>query len=361
MGVQPLNAEGAGPAPEGGITGRRLPLGRWTIQVVATSGFTLLALSRVDLQQVGAALERANYAWAAAALFALTAGKAIAAVRWKLYLGHVGEVPVLGLLGAYVIGTFLNSVFPLRAGDFAKIQLIASRYGLSRAGLTSSVFAVEAVLDLFVLVLLLLASLAFVDSGFVSPVLGILFIAVACVAFLVALLASRLLPRQMPARVASWVPGILRTRVQDAWPGFLEGMDALRDSRLLARAISLHLAEWVLRIMSMWFFSLSFTLDAAPGTYVVLTAALAIVTLVPVAFMNIGTYQVTVTEVMSAAGASRSEALAYGLAAHGVSHLWIAVMGLIAFWTIRFWPRPARSTSPGAGEPTRDEPSLPSA
>lgn len=105
--------------------------------------------------------------------------------------------------------------------------------------------------------------------------------------------------------------------------------------------------------MPMWLLSLFLTLGTTPSTYVGLTVALSVFTLLPVTFMNIGTYQVIVTEIMSPAGAPRSEAFAYAVTAQALSHLWVAVVGLISLWTMQVWPREAvaairpRSNPPG--------------
>lgn len=186
---------------------RRLALNRWTIQILGTAGLVTLALMRVDLQEVGAALERADYVWAGAAVGVLTLSKLLAAARWRLYLSEVGKPPLLGLMSAYVIGTFLSTLLPFRAGDFAKIQIVASRYGLPRAGLTSSVFVVEGVLDMVTLLSLLLLGLAFLDVSFVPAALLWPLVFLAGSAFAIAVLVSHLFPQELPVpRLPSFVP-----------------------------------------------------------------------------------------------------------------------------------------------------------
>jgi glycosyltransferase 2 family protein len=322
------------------LTLRRLALGRWALQILATLGFIALALLRVEVDEVWAALGRANYLWAGAALSVLTLSKLLAAARWQLYLSDVGRAPLFGLMNAYVIGTFLNTVLPFRAGDFAKIQIVGSRYGLSRAGLTSSVFVVEGVLDLVTLLGLLLVGLAFLGMGFVPAVLLWPLVFLSGGAFAVALLASHLFPREMPGwRLPTFIPEQLRNLVQNAWPGFLNGLATLRGSRALLKAFSLHLLEWMMRVATLWLFALSFNLGVPLSAYVVLTVALSVFTLFPVTFMNIGTYQVIATEVLGAAGAPRSEAFAFAVTAQALSHAWVAIMGLAAIWLLHVRPR----------------------
>jgi uncharacterized protein (TIRG00374 family) len=337
---------------------RQLALSRWTIQILATAGLVALALLRVDLQEVGAALERADYVWAGAAVGILTLSKLLAAARWQLYLAQVGKPPILGLMTAYVVGTFLNTVLPFRAGDFAKIQIVSSRYGLPRAGLTSSVFVVEGVLDLVTLLGLLLIGLAFLNVSFVPAALLWPLVFLAGSAFTIALLVSHQVPSKLPAlRLPSFIPAQISDGLRDAWPAFLDGLAALRRSRSLLKALALHLTEWIMRATTLWLFGISFALGVPASTFLVLTVAVSVFTLFPVTFMNIGTYQVVAVEVLHAAGAPRSEAFAYAVTAQALSHLWVTLMGLAALWILQFWPRQVAASlrqaeaRSGAGEP----------
>ncbi len=170
----------------------------WTFQLLATVAFVGLVVWRVDLGKVAEPLGQANYGWALLALLVSTSTKVIDTIRWQVYLARVGRVPLLGLLGAFIIGNFGNNVLPIRAGDVAKIQIVANRYGLSRAGLASSVFVVESVMDGVTFLILLLIGLALLDVGFVPPALLWSLAVSAGGGFVAAMLVSRFFPRQLP-------------------------------------------------------------------------------------------------------------------------------------------------------------------
>ncbi|MPZ50215.1 MAG: hypothetical protein GEU75_13115 [Dehalococcoidia bacterium] len=139
-------------------------------------------------------------------------------------------------------------------------------------------------------------------------------------------------------------PTQVRDGLRDAWPAFLDGLAALRQSRSLLKAFSLHLTEWLMRATTLWLFGISFALGVPASTFLVLTVALSVFTLFPVTFMNIGTYQVVAIEVLHAAGAPRSEAFAYAVTAQALSYLWVALMGLTALWSLQLWPRQVAAT-----------------
>lgn len=323
---------------------RKLLLNRWSLQLAATIGLLAFAIGRVDVGATWDAIRSADYAWAGLAILMSTASKLLAAVRWRLYLSKVADAPLFGLMGAYVIGTMLNSLLPFRAGDFAKIQIVASRYKLSRAVLSSSVFTVEAVLDALALLLLFLLSLAFLGAGVVPNALIVLFILAATGGALVAILASRFLPREMPSKwpltkLSPHAQGVLR----EAWPAFLDGMITLRDRPLFTRAFSLHIVEWLMRAAVLWFLGIGFDLGEGPATFLLLTIVVSIATLFPITFANFGTYQVVVTEVLVAAGVTRESAFAFALAAHAIAHAWVVVMGAVAMVLMQVSSRQAIS------------------
>lgn len=322
------------------MTVRGVLLNRWTAQVVITGVLVALAVWRADLDEALEAFQRANYAWAGLALAVMSVSKIIAAARWQLYLTNVARPPILGLMGAYIVGTFVNTVLPFRAGDVAKIQIVSSRYNIPRAGLTSSVFVVEAVLDAVTLLTLLLLGLAILNVAFIPQVLIWTMVGVSIGGFTASVLVSRFFPRAAPAWVLPrLVPDLLRERAQEAWPRFLDGMVTLRDPVLLTRAMALHLIEWLMRACVLWLFGLAFALDISPVVFLVLTVTVSVGTVFPITFMNIGTYQVIVTEVLAATGVPRGEAFAYSVAAHSVSHAWVVVMGVIGLWMMQIRPR----------------------
>ncbi len=212
---------------------------RWPFHLVLTAGFVALALWRVDLGEVAKPLSEANYGWAALALLILLSVRGIQAIRWQLYLAKVGRLPFPSLLGAVLIGNLGNALVPMRAGDLARIQILANRFGISRAGLAATVFVVEGILDGVVFLVLLLLGLAFLDIGFVPPAILWSLAITAGGGFLLAVLISRFFPVDLAAR--PWLrrlPGKPREVLSRAWPPFLAGLETMRNGRLLAAALA---------------------------------------------------------------------------------------------------------------------------
>jgi uncharacterized protein (TIRG00374 family) len=313
---------------------------KWPFHLILTAGFVALALGRVDLGQVAEPLREANYGWAALAFLIATLARVLQALRWRLYLAKVGRIPLPSLLGAILIGNMGNNLVPMRAGDVARIQILANRFGISRAGLAATVFVVEGILDGVVFLVLLLLGLAFLDVGFVPPAILWSLAITAGGGFLVTVLVSRFLP----ADPAAWpwlrrLPARPRDVLSQVWPPFLAGLETMRNGRLLAATLSLNFVDWLAQVAVFAIFGLAFGLDLSFGSYVVIMIAANLIVAVPITFQNIGTFEVALLEIMVALGVAREEAFAYVAATHMLTNLWIVITGLVAVWLMRISPR----------------------
>ena len=318
---------------------RRLLRRPWIVQLVATAGFVALALWRVDLAGVVEPLRDANYVWAFLALLVYLATRVLDTLRWRIYLAKAGRVPLLDLFGALLIGNFGNNVLPMRAGDLAKIQIVANRYGVSRATLASSVFVVENVMDGITFLALLLVALAVLDIGFVPAALLWFLAFAAGGGFALAMVASRFFPRRMPdIRLLRLIPADLREALAAAWPRFLDGLEAMRNFRLLGRAACYNLASWLSQAVLFWVFGLALELGLSFSTFIVVMVAVNLVDAFPITFQNLGTYEVAVIELLVVAGAAREEAFAYAVVTHVLTNLWVVALGLVALWLMRVRP-----------------------
>lgn len=335
----------------------------WTLQALATAAFLGLVAWRFDVRGALAPLRDANYAWAALALALALAEKFVDTVRWRVYLARLGRPPLAGLFGAFLIGNFGNNILPMRAGDLAKIQIVANRYGLPRAGLASAVFMVESVLDGVTFLLLLLAGLALLDVGFVPAALLWALTVTAGGGFVATVLASRLLPRELPRwRIIARVSGRPGRWLADAWPRFLDGLATMRDVSLLARALALNLAGWLLAALTFWTFGLAFGLDLGFAEYVVIMITANLVVAAPLTFQNLGTYEIAISELLAAWEVPREQALAYTAATHILTNLWVVALGLGALWAMRIRPGDIfslRTPATAEAAPAREEAATP--
>lgn len=319
---------------------RRLLRSRWLFTLALTPALVGLIFWRVDVSEVAEPLREANYSWAVAALLVSILAKAIDTIRWQVYLAKVGRIPLVSLFGAYLIGGLGNNLVPGRAGDIAKIQILANRYGVSRVGLAATVFVAEGVLTGVTFLVFLFIGLALLDVGFLPPPLLWSLAVVSGGGAAVTVVVSHFFPRDIAGR--RWLrplPQRLRDSLSELWPRFLDGLETMRNYGLLAKAIALNFASWSVQAVMFWMFGLAFGLDLSFGAYMVIMIAAYMVVTFPLTPWNIGTWEVVLLEILAAWGVARHDALAYTVATHMLINLWVVAIGLVAIWLMQISPR----------------------
>lgn len=309
--------------------------GPWAFQVALTALFLGLLIWRADLRGAFDPLRHLDWPWLVVgfAVFPLT--RIFDVVRWRLYLVKVGLVPLRELLGAFLVGNLVNNVLPMRVGDVVKIQIVANRHGLSRAGLAAS-RAVESVIDGVTLLVVVWIVLALTGGTFVRAALLWTILVAAGGGLLAAFVASRYLPTRLPAwRVLDTIPLGLRQVIDDALPNLSAGLDTMRSGWHLSAAVGLNLLSWGVQAATFVALGEAFGFDLSLGTYLGVTIMANLVTIVPITFENIGPYEVLILEVLAFQGVGRDSAVAYALASHAITNAWVIALGFSAMWLMR--------------------------
>jgi uncharacterized protein (TIRG00374 family) len=320
------------------VTSSRLLQRGLLFQAIIVVVLVALAAWQIDLGSFGRAFARANYGWLALALAIYLLSRAVHAVEWQMTLSKVGEAPLLGLLGALLIGTLVNAVVPASAGDVVKIQVVANRYGLPRAGLVAGRGA-EAIVNALIMVIFIAVSLALPGVGFASANLAWLAATAAAAVFVAAVLASRLLPEQLPPwRVLSRLPRWARKQAEHHWPRVHEGFEVIRRPRLLFANVLLNLFGWGVDLAIFWAYGRAFHLQLPLAAYLSVTVIVAILTTFPITFGNVGTYEVAVLSILSLYGVPSHDALAFAAGTHVVSTIFNVALGVCAMWTMGIRP-----------------------
>lgn len=311
----------------------------WLFQAAIVALLVGLAAWEIDLREVVDAFSRARYEFVAAALVLYVAARWLHAVEWKLTLTKVGHAPTMGLLGVLLVGTLVNMVVPASAGDVAKIQIAANRYGLSRTGLVATRGA-EAVVNALIMVGFIGFAFAAPGAAFGSRAVLVALAAAAVTLFVFAVLTARLLPEEFPAwPVFRPLPQRVREWGHYHWPRFHAGFEVIRRWRLLSVVVVLNLLGWGEDIVIVWLFGEAFHLSVPFSAYVSVTVAVAIVTTFPITVGNIGTYELLVTSVVTLYGASPADALAFSIGMHLITTAFNIGLGLVAIWVMRLSAR----------------------
>ena len=322
--------------------GRRWLRRVWQLGI--TAAFVVGAVLTVDIEMLIEAMQGVNWWLLVPGLSLFTLAKFIDAWRWLYLLQGLGDPPPhRALFGAFLIGNVVNNLLPLRAGDVAKVQVLANRYGTSRAGLAASVFVVEATLD--AMVFLLLTSLAILLSGQGIGTFGLegaqarglaIIAGVAILAMSLALVLARSRGLDLVGKLA---PQRYRTKVSGWIDAARAGLHALRSWRRMLVALALSLPSWLVEAGMFAVIGRAFDLGLDYPAYLAIMVAANLAVALPFGAWNLGPYEVLVTATAVAAGADEATALAYAITIHIATNLWIFITGGLAFWFMGINPR----------------------
>ncbi|MEO6398573.1 MAG: lysylphosphatidylglycerol synthase transmembrane domain-containing protein [Tepidiformaceae bacterium] len=333
---------------------RRVVTNRWAIQLLIVGILLALAAWRINIRQLGDAFAEARYGWLVFALVVYTGSRVVHAWEWQITLTKVGHAPFFGLFGATLIGTLVNAVVPAAAGDLVKIQVVANRYGLPRAGLIAGRGA-EAVVNALIMVVFIVVSFTLPGAGFASKKLLWLLAAATLAAFATAVIISHRIPENAPRwRWLSRMPKRMRGGIESQWPRFREGLEVMRRPKLLAIEIALNLFGWFVDILIYWSFGRAFNLHLPLAAFVSVTVVVAIITTFPITFGNVGTYELALLSAFSLYEIPAHDALAYAVGSHLFSTLFNIFLGIVAMLAMGMRPgevfrlRARAETPPGA-------------
>lgn len=278
--------------------------------------FTLalvLAARSLPWSQVLLRLRETRGEWIAAAVVANFAILPLWASEWRLLVPagvRVGYGRMFEVVS--VTASVLNAV-PMFAGEASAVGLLVLRAGLSR-GAALSVLALDQLLVAFAKLATIAAAATMVSlpAWLRAGVLSL------TGAFIVLLLLLGVVAHRWQALAARVVRRESRTRAAIArlisWG---RQLDALRDGRIAAAA-ALAIAKKTMELLAIIAVQLAFGVEPSLAAALLVLAALAITTLLPVAPANLGVYEATVFAAYRYAGTPADAALGLAIVQHAV-------------------------------------------
>lgn len=177
-------------------SGNRGRIVRVAVGLAITVLFVWLIARKVDGRAMRDAFTHLDPAWVLLGVFALVCGYCVRIFRWYRMLVNLGApVRYLDAARAFLSGTAINNVIPLRAGDAMRVIGLSREIGFPMARILSSLI-VERLLDVCVLLLLLFVMLLWLPSG-VMP--GSILVSAEWMLGLVLLLEALILAGPRPA------------------------------------------------------------------------------------------------------------------------------------------------------------------
>jgi glycosyltransferase 2 family protein len=296
--------------------------------LVVSAVFMYLAVRGVDWADVGDALKGSNYWWIVPALAALAAGVAVRAVRWQFLFTRARRPAFEAALNALVVGIFVNTILPARAGEAARIVMLNQQQQTSRVEALGTV-VLERALDILCLLLLLFAVSPWLPPvSWLQPAVAIaagLAILLGSLAWMLARYGDR--PIRAALRPLARFRLVGEKRLELAGANFAMGFAALRDWGLLVGGLALTMLSWLCLGLSMWFVLQAFDLGLSPLAGVLVAIAVNIGMILPSSPAGVGVFEAAVVVALDAYGVPKEQALSCALVAHALNIVPFLVAG----------------------------------
>ncbi|HZE03951.1 MAG TPA: lysylphosphatidylglycerol synthase transmembrane domain-containing protein [Solirubrobacteraceae bacterium] len=293
----------------------------------------VLALTKINLADVGHALSHVNGWWVAlaTALMATTffaRGESwYCAVRTALPGEPIGRGAVTRVL---LVGMAGSAVAPGRLGEAARAWLIARRTGRVRETVATVIGTLlsQTLLNVTALVILSIVALsgsairgARTESVVLTALLPVLLVLALAGAPALVARGTRSHSRRVRA-IAEWLHGQL--------VDVRQGLRVFRRPRTAVHSIAFQLGGWALQAGSCYAVLAAFGLASRTGfaAAAAVLVAVNITAIVPVTPSNVGVFQAACIAVLAPFGVSAGEGLAYGLVLQAVEVGCAIVLGV---------------------------------
>jgi uncharacterized protein (TIRG00374 family) len=257
----------------------------------------------------------------------LTAG--VIVTRWKTLLNH--RARFTDCLAANQIGAYLNTLLPLRLGDFARSYILQRHVPeLSKVAILTSIGA-ELTFDMLVLMVLLAGVLVVLPLPSLLTGAGTL-LAIATVIAVVGVLTlargDEIVDRflgWLPERAEGFILGILH-RMRD-------GLSSLRSNRQIGIVLLWTVSGYAIQVISNWLLLRAFlaNVELSAGLVALVGAGLGLA--LPLLPGSTGTYELAVTLALTSLGIEAEAAAAFALVLHGQQVAITILMG--SFFMLR--------------------------
>lgn len=293
-----------------------------------------LLFRNVNTDELLASLRSANYVAVVPAVLVYFAGIGVRAVRWGLFLAPVARYSTPRLFVATVIGFTVNNLMPVRLGEIARAILLRGWGGTPPAA-TLGTILVERLFDGLTLCAILGLAWPWLPAGsWLRPATllgGLVFGAVTAGAALGAICPERLL------RLADWFSRPLsrprRERLLAICQSFFDGLQILRNGRVVASATALSLLAWLSEAAMYYIIMLGFGISAGPSAALLGMAAANLGTMVPSSPGFVGTFDWPLQSVLVGVfGLDGDLATSFTLVVHAALLAPVTVLGLLFLW-----------------------------
>src|SRR3989304_3903225 len=326
---------------------RWMPLGsnkKNTIRIGASLAVGILLLVALiwwtGIDKIGAAIGSASPLWLSAAALIILPTYILRAVRWKLLLAPVKKnIRVSNTFWSTAVGFMVNTLVPIRLGEFVRAYILGEKEGTGFAPGFSSI-VVERTLDLIgllsigIVTMFLVSAQADLSDLAVNIFIAVAVLITAILAVIIAGIKKEDLIIRLLTRITSKIPLVRKytTRIADFASSLIKGLQGLsQNPKMFIANLSLTWILWLIQTSAIY---LTFTAFNYPISFVAATLGGVLMSLshiLPATPGYVGSYEAFWALIFFSLGVTEQELLlAMGVISHLIGVLPVVIVGCVS-------------------------------
>ena len=315
-------------------------IGRWQTAVGIVVSLLLLywALHDISPSELWLHMRSANLWLLGLSITIQTAGFAIRAARWKVFLKPVLADPSYeSRFGSTCIGFMANNLLPARVGEFARAYALSKIQPISASAAFGSL-VVERVFDGLTLAVFLATPLFLpgfgISAGFGDQLASkIVFVLVVLGSGIAALLFLIWKPavaiRVYRATIGRLLPAKPADKIAQVMESFIVGLGAMRSASLVAAGFAWSIFHWMWGALAYYVGMLAFGITS-PGYLgaIFLQGVNAFLVSIPSSPGFFGPFEASVRLALSPFGVPAGQAVSFGVAFHIGAFVPVTLIGI---------------------------------
>lgn len=254
------------------------------------------------------------------------------AQRWRLLVDHQPQIRFWPSFSALMIGYLLNNILPARAGDVARALELGRSEKMSRTKAFATLVT-ERTVDLVTTLTLLAAVLLGYPAlpewiKKAGMLIALLSIAAMSLLVLAHTTGRRWIPR-LVAMLSQWLPGAVRTKLDQMVMSTLEGIAGMFRSSHAVGFLLLTGFIWALEVVMVHLVASSVGLPLALGNALLVLLVLAMGSMVPSSPGQLGTYEFVGLAALALVAIQGPMALAFIVMLHLLTLMGSTVIGVV--------------------------------
>ena len=219
------------------------------------------------------------------------------AIRWKYLFKSNSKPEIKDLLSSQLIGYFINNIFPIRIGDFAKSYITAKKTDNKTSYILGSII-MERVLDTLMLFIFLIITIWYYGTNYLG--INLSFISNINSPFFYGCLITFLVIYFLRLRIRNFIPIIVKNIFNQVWRGFT-GIHSSGKSIVIFSSIVIWLIYWTNAFLIQMIFP---SLNLGIIDCLLILVVSSFIQLIPTGFGALGIFHLGVESVLLKLGVS---------------------------------------------------------